>query len=45
MADEAGIKNVIIVEYGWGYHGIRPHKFCVKKPTDIVSAISEFEKI
>jgi len=44
VADEAGIKNVILVEYGWGYHRPRPHEFHIKKPADIVSAISEINK-
>ncbi|QQG46415.1 MAG: HAD hydrolase-like protein [Candidatus Niyogibacteria bacterium] len=44
IADEAGIKNVILVEYGWGYHRERPHKIHVKEPSDIVSAVSGFNK-
>lgn len=44
IASEIGLKNVILVEYGWGY---RKNKFspdiAVKKPKDILRAIQSFE--
>lgn len=47
-AMKAGIKNIILVEYGWGYNrdrleGLRPDIF-VHKPKDILKAVEILDK-
>jgi HAD superfamily hydrolase (TIGR01549 family) len=47
-AKEAGLNNIILVEYGWGYEKekIPNHKqsIIVKKPLDLIKAVESFEK-
>jgi phosphoglycolate phosphatase len=45
IAKEAGLKNILLVEYGWGYfdkHKTRQQKVIIKKPSDIIKAIYVF---
>lgn len=45
IAKEAGLKNILLVEYGWGYfdkHKTRQQKIIIKKPSDIIKAIYVF---
>ena len=41
VGQKAGLKNIILVEYGWGYHKeATPHqKVIVRKPADLLKAI------
>tara|TARA_Y100000310_G_C20682123_1_gene816609 strand:- start:1559 stop:2206 length:648 start_codon:yes stop_codon:yes gene_type:complete len=47
-ASEAGISNVLLVEYGWGYdkNDIPDHKqsTIINKPSDILIAVNDFSK-
>ncbi len=48
LAQKAGIKNLILVEYGWGYDKkLTPNykpKVIVKKPRDILKAVNGIER-
>ncbi len=47
-AEKAGIKNIILVDYGWGYDKTKipnyKQKIKIEKPLDILRAVESFEK-
>lgn len=45
-AQKAGIKNVILVEYGWGYDKNKfenNNKFIIRKPVQLINAIKKID--
>lgn len=45
QSTNAGLRNIILVEYGWGYHKeTLPHqKVLVNAPRDLIKAVASFE--
>lgn len=42
LAKKAGLDNILLVDYGWGYNKDKiKQRFLVKKPSDILKAIKE----